>query len=518
MSEIEHYGIKNAVEVFVPYPVVVDGSPQDEGIRPESLALIAGIISSDVSHGFPGAQLAVIRNGRLIYSNAWGKTDTANPNSPEATRETLYDIASVSKVLTVNYAVQKLMTEGRLDVDAKISDILGAEYLNATIKAPYASASLKTIRAWKSSVTVRDVMRHRAGYPPEIHYYDKNYDLAAFKHNEKSINPLYSGITPNAETRAKTYRAILRTPLQYQPRTKIKYSDVDYMLMCFVIEKISGMTLDKYLAENFFRPMGLTHITYNPLRNNFAPERIAATEIKGNTTTRGEAVNFPGLRDYVLKGEVHDEKAYHSMDGVSGHTGIFANAEDTAILLSAMLTGGYGGHKFFSRNVIDMFTSTQGKDKGRWGIGWWHEGKDARLWYFGTQSHSDTFGHQGFTGTLVAVDHSRNLVVAYFTNKLNTPALVPLRKRKTSVGNWDTSSTLRFVLQVLGTGIDGKENVSEQLSALLYDMAGGSLKLLPEGAGKNHTSVRNAESKIDLLMTRNEYRDTAERLGKKLPR
>lgn len=94
MSEIEPYGLKNAVEVFVPYPVVVDGSPEDEGIRPESLALIAGIISSDIAHSLPGAQLAVIRNGRLIYSNAWGKTDTTNPNSPEATRETLYDRVS----------------------------------------------------------------------------------------------------------------------------------------------------------------------------------------------------------------------------------------------------------------------------------------------------------------------------------------------------------------------------------------------------------------------------------------
>ena len=520
VSNIEPYGVKNAVEIFIPYPVVVDGRPEDEGIRPESLALISEIISSDVAHGFPGAQLAIIRNGRLIYSNAWGKTDSTNPKSPNVTRETLFDVASVSKVLTVNYAVQKLMTEGRLDVDAKISGILGAEYINATIKAPYVSASLKTIQAWKSSVTVRDVMCHRAGYPPEIHYYDKNYDLANFQHNEKSINPLYSGITPNAETRAKTYRAILRTPLQYQPRTKIKYSDVDYMLMCFVAEKISGMTLDKYLAENFWRPMGLTHITYNPLRNNFAPEGIAATEIRGNMTTRGHAVNFPGLRDYVLKGEVHDEKAYHSMDGVSGHAGIFANAEDTAILLSVMLTGGYGGHKFFSRNVIDTFTATQDKDKGQWGIGWWREGDDGRMWYFGNNSHPGAFGHQGFTGTLVAVDPSRNLVVAYFTNKLNTPAVMPLSRRKTFAGNWYTASTLGFVLQILGIGIDsgGSKDVSEQLSALLSDMAGGSLKLIPENAGKNHPSVKNSESKIDLLMTRNEYADEAMRLRKMLLR
>ena len=256
------------------------------------------------------------------------------------------------------------------------------------------------------------------------------------------------------------------------------------------------------------------------MRNNFAPNKIAATEIHGNMTTRGHDVKFPGLRDYVLKGKVHDEKADHSMDGVSGHAGIFANAEDAATLLSVMLTEGYGGHKFFSRNVIDMFTATQDKDKGQWAIGWWREGDDARAWYFGRNSSPGAFGHQGFTGTLVAVDPPRNLVVAYFTNNLNTPAVMPLSRKKTFAGNWYTASTLEFVLPILGIGIDGKgsKDVSEQLNALLSDMAGGSLKLIPENAGKNHPSVKNSQSKIDLLMTRNEYADEAVRLRRMLPK
>lgn len=512
ISQIEPYGLKNAVEVFVPYPVIIEGSPQNEGISPESLALISEIISSDVAHGFPSAQLAIIRNGRMIFSRAWGKTDTTNPNSPNVTRETLYDLASVSKVLTVNYAVQKLVTEGKIDLDAKIADIFGREFLDGTIKAPYSLASPKTMRAWKSSITVRDVMCHRAGFPSEIHYYDKNYDLSTFKHNDKSANALYSGITPSPETRAKTFRAIMHTPLQYQPRTKIAYSDVDYMLLCFAVEKITGMTLDAYLSANFWRPMGLTHITFNPLKSGFTPNDCAATEIHGNMTTRGYAVNFPGLRDYVLKGEVHDEKAFHSMAGVSGHAGLFANAEDAAILLSAMLTGGYGGHRFFSRNVIDMFTATQDKGAGIWGAGWWRNGDDGRPWYFGTHSHSGAFGHQGFTGTLVMADPSRNLIIAYFTNKLNSPAVMPLSKRKTFAGNWYTSSTLGFVAQILGV------NDAGQLESLLADMAGGSVKLIPNGAGKNHPSVKNAESKIDMLSRHEGYGDYVARLREMLPR
>ena len=502
ISSIEPRSLKEAVKVFVPYPVILDGRPEYEGIRPEALELVEQIISSDIAYGFPGAQLAVIRNGRLIYSNAFGRTNTADPSSPEVTRDTLYDLASVTKVLSVNYAVQKLITEGRLDVDAKIADIFGSEFLDSTIQAKYENTPVidaEIMRKWKSEITIRDLMCHRAGYPPEIHYYDKHYDLSQFKHNDKANNPLYSGITPSPETRADTLRGIFRTPLLYKPRTKIVYSDVDFMLMCFVVEKVTGRTLDVYLAENFWKPLGLTHITYNPLKNGFAPEDCAATEIDGNTTTRGYSVKFEGLRDYVLRGEVHDEKAYHSMNGVSGHAGLFANAEDTARMMSVMLTGGYGKHRFFSRSVIDMFTSPQDKKAGQWAIGWWREGDNGRPRYFGTQSSSGAFGHQGFTGTLVFADPSRNLVIAYFTNKLNTPALKPLRKPKTFAGNWYTASTLGFVVQILGMGLDSKDDISSQIAALLEDMTAGSERLIPKVAGKNHPAVKNFESKKELL-------------------
>ena len=489
VSNIEPLGLKDAVKISVPYPIVLAGRPEDEGINPESLALIGDIISSDIAHGFPGAQLAVIRNGRMVYSSAWGTTDTSTPDSPKVTRETLYDLASVTKVLAINFAVQKLVTDGRLDVDAKIADILGHGFLEGPS------------RAWKSSITVRDVMCHRAGNPAEVHYYDP-------------ANALFTGTTPSPETRAKTFRAILKTPLSYEPRTKILYSDVDFMLMCFVVEKVSGKPLDEYLAENFWRPMGLARVTFKPLEHGFLPDEIAATEIDGNTTTRGKKVYFPGLRDYVLKGEVHDEKAYHSMNGVSGHAGLFANAESAALLMSVMLTGGWGEHRFFSRNVIDTFTAPQDKAKGQWGLGWWREGDDGRLWYFGGQASSGAFGHQGFTGVLVMADPAKNLVIAYFTNKLNTPAVLPLSGKRTFEGSWFTASTLGFAAQILGVGMDSRESVTEQLRALREDMAAESLRLIPAGAKRGHPAVRNAESKIALL----DDEGAAAKLREKLPK
>lgn len=525
ISNIEPYNQKDAVTLFIPYPVILEGTLKDSGIRPETVSLISDIINSDISNGFTSAQLAVIRNGRLVYSNAWGKVNSYNQNGTRITKgrnadtNTLYDLASVSKMFGVNYAIQKLVTEGKLDIDARVVDILGREFANNVMNITYKNqnpVNVQTMREWKASITVRDVLCHRAGFPPVVHYHDKNYDLAALKHDDKASNPLYAGNDGSALTRANTLNAIFRTPLMYMPRTKITYSDVDYMLLCFIIEKISGQTLDVYMRENFWRPMNLNRVTYNPLKNNFTRDEIAATELNGNT--RGGQVTFNGIRRYTLQGEVHDEKAFHSMGGISGHAGLFSNAENIARLASVMLTGGYGHHRFFSRNVIDTFTSPQNNTSANWGLGWYREAEDQRVWYFGTQSDSTAFGHQGWTGTLVMIDPSRNLVIAYLTNKINSPEMKGYTSSKGFNGSWFTSATLGFVPQILSIGMDSDKDVNAQLMSLLADMAGDSVKLIGKKAGKNHPSVMNAKSKIDLLNTRarssgmKEYISEAERL------
>ena len=254
---------KNAVSVYIPYPVILRGPLEDSGIRPEAIALISDIIESDVANGFPSAQLAVIRNGRLVYSNAWGKNINTN---------TLYDLASVSKMFGVNYAIQKLVSEKKLDIDSRIVDVLGREFANDVLAVKYTKSKtpdINTMRNWK-------------GFPPEIYYHDKNYDLSQRKHDNNASNPLYTGIDGSDDTRAKTLKAIYRTPLYYQPRTKIMYSDIDYMLLSFIIEKITGQRLDDYMRKTFWQPMNLTRIAYNPLKNNFSPDECAPTELDGN--------------------------------------------------------------------------------------------------------------------------------------------------------------------------------------------------------------------------------------------
>lgn len=527
ISNIEPYNLKDAVTLYIPYPVILEGSIQDSGINPETLSLISDIITSDIANGFTSAQLAIIRNGRLIYSNAWGKVSNYNQDGTRITKgrnadkNTLYDLASVSKMFGVNYAVQKLVTDEKLDIDSRIVDILGNEFANRILNISYKNLGRinpNTMREWKSSITVRDVLCHRAGFPAVVHYHDKNYDISALKHDDKASNPLYTGNDGSALTRANTLTAIFRTPLMYRPRTRIVYSDIDYMLLCFIVEKVSGQPLDVYMRENFWQPMNLNHITYNPLKNRFSRDNIAATEINGNT--RGGKINFTGIRKYILQGEVHDEKAFHSMGGVSGHAGLFSNAEDLAKLASLMLTGGYGNHRFFSRNVIDIFTSPQNNEASNWGVGWYREAEDQRVWYFGTQAPSNAIGHQGWTGTLVMIDPSRNLVIAYLTNKINSPAMKGYTSSKGFTASWFTSATLGFVPQILSIGMDSDKNINAQLMSLLADMAGGSVKLINRKAGRNHPSVLNAKSKIDLLYMRakssgmKEYVSEAERLNR----
>ncbi|MDO4408627.1 MAG: serine hydrolase [Eubacteriales bacterium] len=583
ISNIKPSKISGAVDVYIPYPEVLEGTPEEEGISPLALSLISDLIESDIENGFTSAQLAVIRNGRMVYENAWGKTNSylpdgsPNPDSPDVTTDTLYDLASLTKMYSVNYALQKLVTDGEVSLDAKIVDYLGDDFVTKTKLLPkekkedeedtvsgqagtaetaeetleFAEAAetaaiaaaetagtaataaetaaaeqaentgaeadtaekspdLETVKAWKAELTIRDLLRHQGGFPDDPRYCAPGlYKKGLKKGDPLPVNPLFAGNGADEKTKEETVRMICRTPLIYEPGTKTVYSDVDYMVLGLIIERVSGQDLDTYMKETFYKPMGLTHITFNPLQNGFSKDDCAATELNGNT--RDNLLDFEGYRTETIQGEVHDEKAYYSMGGISGHAGLFSNASDLARLASAMLTGGYGKHRFFSRNVMDLFTAPKKEDAANWGLGWWRQGDDQRVWYFGTQADSRTFGHQGWTGTLTMIDPVRNLVIVYLTNLRNTPVTDKYDDANVFDGSWYTAGTLGFVAQILSIGMDSRQDISGQLLDLTEDMAAESLKLLPEGvaADSDHPAARNARSKQQL------YEKEAEALKKK---
>ena len=348
------------VTVRVGYPTVQEGSLQDVGIDRDALELLEQIIQADVNNGFPSAQMAIVKNGKLVYQNAWGKVNSYNPDgtpktdSPAVTNDTLYDLASNTKMYTANYALQYLVTQGKANLDSRLVDLLGSAFVEDTIDITYngyENPGLKVNKQWKAELTLRDILRHQAGFPADPQYYNDSYDQSSQSIVPGAVNVLYSGSDGSTETRTETLHSIFKTPLMYEPGTKTVYSDVDYMLLAFVIEKITGKGLDVFLKETFWDPMGLTRTTYNPLQNGFAPNDCAATELNGDT--RDGYVSFTGARTVTTQGQVHDGKAYFCMAGISGHAGLFSTATELAKLASVMLTGGYGENRYFSRNVMD---------------------------------------------------------------------------------------------------------------------------------------------------------------------
>ncbi|MCR4618168.1 MAG: penicillin binding protein PBP4B, partial [Lachnospiraceae bacterium] len=493
------------VRVCIPYPTVIEGTPSEVGIADESLKLISDIIESDVENGFTSSQLAVIRQGKLVYQNAWGYTNSylpdgsINPEKVPVTNDTLYDLASVTKMASVNLSIQKMVTDGTINLDDKIADYIGPEFYESVLDFGYKGkeyVSHETQVKWKSELTVRDILCHQAGFPADPMYHYIYLDASTYAASKNNTNILYSGVESNEDTKAKTLVSICKTPLMYEPGSKTVYSDVDYMLLGFLIEKVSGKDLNSYCKENFWEPMDLNNITFNPLKNGFDASDCAATELNGNT--RDGVVDFPGIRNYTLQGEVHDEKAYYCMGGVSGHAGLFANATDLAKLMSTMLTGGYGEYSFYSENVIDAFTAPKDAFSASWGLGWWREGELQRVGFFGTDSGNSAFGHQGWTGTIVIIDPDKDLVIVYLTNKINS-SLISKSSANRFRGGAYTAATLGFVPQILAIGMDGEGALGARLTSLTASMARESVRIIPDGAAGDNPYYANAKSKINVL-------------------
>jgi CubicO group peptidase (beta-lactamase class C family) len=176
-----------------------------------------------------------------------------------------------------------------------------------------------------------------------------------------------------------------------------------------------------------------------------------------------------------------------------------------------MLTGGYGNNKFFSTNTRDLFISPQSSDTINYGIGWWREADNRRVWYFGTQSPESTIGHQGWTGTLTMIDFENNMVIVYLTNTINTPIVNPtsLENANDFAGRYYTASTLGFVPQIIYAGMDNLANPKTAFKSLIKDMVVEKQKLIDEmteNTGKEVTDHPILEAKKSLEKVADRWR------------
>lgn len=515
-------GLSNAVTVYAPYPTLIDGDPADVGMDEDIVGLISDFINTEVKYGFSGAQLAVVKDGKLVVNEAWGlengyhkdgtRITEGDPDYHPVTTDTLYDLASNTKMYSVNYALQYLVDKGRIGLDDKITKFFPAfDDEGKTIFKDGTSEELKNkIYTWKSRLTIRDILMHQAGFDPDPQYHNDKFDQVTQKPDPTKTNLLFS------QDRETTLEKVLASPLTYEPGTNTAYSDVDYMLLCFIIEQVTGQRIDKFLEETFWEPMGLEHITYNPLDNGFKKEDTAATELQGNT--RGEAahgayIDFQNVRKETVWGEVHDEKAYYAMEGISGHAGLFASAEDVAKLASVMLSGGYGDHKFFSKNTIDEFIKPKSADLATWGLGWYRQAELGRTSFFSTQSSNATIGHQGWTGTLTVIDPEENLVVVLLTNKKNSPVMdnTAVNSSGVNVGANDfyaDNMVLGTLGAVVGMVYDTLRSSPDAMDSTILQMAHDRIRLMMshKDAYDEAAHMNDAFALVDLVVTRAEER------------
>lgn len=385
-------------------------TPEAAGFSSEGLEALDRDIRAQVAAGFPGATLAIVHDGQLVTVRAYGYAQRNDEHGPMPTpdpmrEDTVFDLASNTKMYATIYALQKLASEGRLDVDAPVSRYL-PEFADVAGDAD------------RALIRVADLLRHSAGFAADVR----------FQSPDAGDGRYYS------HDRARTERLLPRLPRQYVAGTRNLYSDTDFMLAGMIVERISGQRLDRFVDQAFYRPLGLRRTGFALLRSGRLQRTdFAATELHGNT--RDGAVTFPGIRSHTLRGEVHDEKAYYAMDQISGHAGLFSSAEELANLLSLMLDDGRRGNlRFFDADTIARFTAVAGPDPS-YGLGWRLNRSPDVGWMFGHCAPAEAYGHTGWTGTFTLVDPRRRLGIVLLTNKKNTPVADPAKDGNRFVGD-----------------------------------------------------------------------------------
>lgn len=360
------------------------------------LSLVDKQIESDINNGFPSAELVIIKNNQIIkhsvygYSQKYDNKDTLLKKPLLASCNTLYDLASNTKMYATNYAIMHLVYLGKLDINKPIS------YYIPTYTGCDKNGECR------SSRTVRNLLSHTAGYMPDPQFFNPNSIL--------QYGNYYS------QNRELT-ESIIITQLPFINKVGIKpvYSDVDFMLLGILVEKITSTNLDDYVIKNIYKPLGLQSTYFNPLIHSIDINKCAATEIQGNT--RGGTVSFPNVRTDVIRCQVHDEKAFYSMNGISGHAGLFSTGSDLSILTELSANNGcYNGICLWDKKTQEMFVSPLKQDS-TYGFGWRRAGDNNEYAPFGKYASNLAYGHTGWVGTVTLIDPKYNLTIILLTNK-----------------------------------------------------------------------------------------------------
>lgn len=350
---------------------------------------IDSLISSHLdSKNMSGAVVLVKSKNKIIYEKAFGYAfkygdEMEEIESPEMmTTDHLFDLASLTKVLATTFAIMILDDQGKLSLNDTVSKYL---------------SEFKTYD--KKKITIRQLLTHSSGL--------------------KEWYPLYY----LASTKHASLKAISKIPVAYPPGEGRHYSDLGFMTLGYVVEKISGLTLDKFLCENLYNKLHLNSTVFNP-KENLKTEKIAATS-HGNPFEKKmvyddnfgykiegiDPASWNKWRRYTLKGEVNDGNSWYANGGVAGHAGLFSTVDEIQILIDFLLNNGcFNGMQIISNKIIKKYLT---KDNFQNGLGWM---MDVSLFSAeGAPEH--TFGHTGFTGTSIVVFPDSKTSIILLTNR-----------------------------------------------------------------------------------------------------
>ena len=368
------------------------GIPLEVGMDPLKLEKIGNIVENSIANQeFPGCQIYVARKGKVVYYKSFGNQrygydEPINGN-------TIYDLASLTKVAATLQAVMLLYDQKKLNIEAKASIYL-PELLNSN----------------KKDLTIKDLLLHQAGLKAFVPFYEKT------KTNEVGLNPFYfkneninkswlevcPSLCVNPIIKDSLFKWIVESPMSSPSSQRYLYSDLGLIILQRIVEKITHQSLDLYVSANIYTPLGLQSTAFNILKFGNNPN-IAPTEMVND------------FRATLLKGSVHDPNAA-LLGGVSGHAGLFSTAWELGTLFQMNLNKGtYNGHQFFSSKTLELFTSSQSAISHR-GLGWNKPTKnDASVSEYAS---SKTYGHTGFTGTVAWIDPEKDLVFVFLTNRV----------------------------------------------------------------------------------------------------
>jgi CubicO group peptidase (beta-lactamase class C family) len=312
-------------------------------------------------HAFPGVSTAVTSRGRLVALKALGRF-TYDPGSIEVTPASVFDLASVSKVVATTSMAMILYERGLLDLETPIAAIV-----------PEFSPEFGSDDPRRREVTLRLLLAHSSGLPA------------------------YEKLFLRAGTRDELLAAAFAAPLVADPGARSEYSDIGFIILGVALERIADEAIDRFCQREVFGPLGMGHTAFNP-----------ATASRPSILP---TMNDRSFRKRIIQGEVHDENA-SVLGGIAGHAGVFATAEDVAIFANAML---HGGAPILRPETLAVFTRRESSPAGTSRtLGWDTPSSPSQS---GKHFSANSFGHLGYTGTSLWIDPERQLSVTLLTNR-----------------------------------------------------------------------------------------------------